>query len=149
MKHYTKENFAIAKSVGFAINRARNLILMEMDAALADLEISGQNIGIMMALYRGVASTPFELSKLLGTDTGLMTRMLDRLEKRGLLVRTRSIEDRRVVKLALTAKGKDVAEQIPDRAPDVLNERLKDFSKAEFNEFLRLLNKFIGEQIDK
>jgi DNA-binding MarR family transcriptional regulator len=149
MKHYTKENFIPANSVGYALIRARNLIMAEMDAAMADLDISGQNIGILLSLHNGAASTPFELSKLLDMDTGLMTRMLDKLEKHGLLSRARSVEDRRVVNLTLTAKGREVAQQIPERAPDVLNERLKHFSKAEFNEFRRLLNKFIAAQDSK
>ncbi len=83
MKHYTKENFKMTESVGFAINKARNLILMEMDAALKDLDITGQQMGILLALDHGSATTPFELSRLLGIDTGLMTRMLDKLEDRG------------------------------------------------------------------
>lgn len=142
MKHYTKETFNLTESVGFFLNKARNLVLMEMDTALKELDITAQQMGIMLSLSRGMATTPFELSKLLAIDTGLMTRMLDKLEHRGLLTRSRSIDDRRVVNLALTAKGHSVANQIPEIAPEVLNARLKDFTRDEFNEFLRLLDKF-------
>jgi DNA-binding MarR family transcriptional regulator len=43
----------------------------------------------------------------------------------------------------LTAKGREVADRIPDIAPEVLNARLGKFSKAEFDEFRRLLGKFL------
>ncbi|KJK23942.1 MFS transporter [Burkholderiaceae bacterium 16] len=142
MKHYTRENFRLTQSVGFFLNKARNLVLMEMDAALKELDITAQQMGILLSLSRGVATTPFELSKLLVIDTGLMTRMLDKLEHKGLLTRSRSVDDRRVVNLELTAKGHGVAEQIPEIAPEVLNARLKDFTKGEFDEFIRLLGKF-------
>jgi DNA-binding MarR family transcriptional regulator len=142
MDHYSKDDFELAHSVGFLLNRARNTLLMEMDAALKGMDITGQQMGIVMALTRGLATTPYELSKLLGIDTGLMTRMLDKLEAHGLLTRSRSTEDRRVVNLTLTKKGKKVAERIPEVAPKVLNHRLKHFSKAEFAEFRRLLAKF-------
>ena len=142
MKHYTRENFRLTQSVGFFLNKARNLVLMEMDAALKELDITAQQMGILLSLSRGVATTPFELSKLLAIDTGLMTRMLDKLEHKGLLTRSRSVDDRRVVNLELTAKGHGVAEQIPEIAPEVLNARLKGFTKSEFDEFLRLLDKF-------
>ncbi|MGO4813579.1 MarR family winged helix-turn-helix transcriptional regulator [Cupriavidus sp. 2MCAB6] len=142
MKHYTRENFRLTQSVGFFLNKARNLVLMEMDAALKELDITAQQMGILLSLSRGVATTPFELSKLLVIDTGLMTRMLDKLEHKGLLTRSRSVDDRRVVNLELTAKGHGVAEQIPEIAPEVLNARLKDFTKSEFDEFIRLLGKF-------
>lgn len=145
MKHYTTENFTLNQSVGFLLTKARNLITAEMDAALKDLEITGPQMGVILALRRGLAGTPFELSKLLSIDTGLMTRILDKLEDKGLLARSRSVDDRRVVNLVLTKKGLGVSEEIPKVAPDVLNARLKKFSKAEFEELGRLLQKFIGE----
>jgi DNA-binding MarR family transcriptional regulator len=145
VRHYTKDNFILTESVGFALVKARNLIVTEMDAAMKDLDISGQQMGIMLMLKQKLASTPFELSKMLGIDTGLMTRMLDKLEGKGLLVRERDEEDRRVVNLSLTKAGVTVAEQIPEIAPDVLNARLKGFTKAEVNELRRLLRKFVND----
>ena len=145
MKHYTPENFSLTQSVGFLLTKARNLITTEMDTALKDLDITGPQMGILLAMQRGLASTPFELSKMLSVDTGLMTRMLDKLETKGLLERSRSVDDRRVVNLELTKKGEAIAAEIPTIAPEVLNVRLKKFTKAEFDELCRLLNKFIGE----
>ena len=145
MKHYTPENFSLTQSVGFLLTKARNLITAEMDTALKDLDITGPQMGILLAMQRGLASTPFELSKMLSVDTGLMTRMLDKLETKGLLERSRSVDDRRVVNLVLTKKGEEIAAEIPNIAPEVLNARLKKFTKAEFEELCRLLNKFIGE----
>ncbi|MEM5456167.1 MarR family transcriptional regulator [Paraburkholderia phytofirmans] len=145
MNHYTPENFSLTQSVGFSINKARNLLITEMDTALKDLDITSQQMGILLSVHWSVATTPFELSRLLGIDTGLMTRMLDKLEARGLLERSRSIEDRRVVNLELTKEGNAIAVQLPSIAPVVLNRRLKRFTKAEFEEFRRLLNKFLAE----
>ncbi|MEM5339253.1 MarR family winged helix-turn-helix transcriptional regulator [Paraburkholderia azotifigens] len=145
MRHYTKDNFRLTESVGYQLVKARNLIVTEMDAALKDLDISSQQMGIMLMLRQKLASTPFELSKMLGIDTGLMTRMLDKLEAKGLVVRSRDEQDRRVVNLSLTKAGIAVADQIPDIAPDVLNARLKDFTKAELTELRRLLRKFVSD----
>ena len=145
MKHYTAESFSLTQSVGFLLTKARNLITSEMDTALKDLDITGPQMGILLAMQRGLASTPFELSKMLSVDTGLMTRMLDKLETKGLLERSRSVDDRRVVNLVLTKKGEEIAAEIPNIAPEVLNARLKKFTKAEFEELCRLLNKFNGE----
>ncbi|WGS53325.1 MarR family transcriptional regulator [Paraburkholderia sp. D15] len=145
MRHYTKDNFVLTESVGFALVKARNLIVTEMDAAMKELDISSQQMGIMLMLKEKLASTPFELSKLLGIDTGLMTRMLDKLESKGLVVRSRDEQDRRVVNLSLTKAGTAVAAQIPEIAPDVLNARLKGFTKTELNDLRRLLRKFVGD----
>jgi DNA-binding MarR family transcriptional regulator len=145
MKHYTEENYSLTQSVGFLMTKARNQLTAEMDAALKDLDITSQQMGILLSLTRGDATTPFELSKLLSIDTGLMTRMLDKLEAKQLLERARSVEDRRVVNLRLTEEGRAIAARIPEIAPQVLNERLRKFTKAEFDELYRLLRKFVGE----
>ena len=145
MNHYSRDNFRLTHSIGFMINKARNILIVEMDAALKELDISSQQMGILLSLTLGLATTPFELSKVLGIDTGLMTRMLDKLEAKELLQRSRSLEDRRVVNLALTEKGEEVAAQIPEIAPDVLNAHLKNFNKTEFEELRRLLRKFLDE----
>ncbi|CAB3779946.1 Multiple antibiotic resistance protein MarR [Paraburkholderia ultramafica] len=145
MNHYSPESFSPTQSVGFAINKARNVLINEMDAALKELDITSQHVGILLSMRRGVATTPFELSKLLGIDTGLMTRMLDKLEKKGLLERSRSIEDRRVVNLKLTKEGEAISGQLPGIVPMVLSRRLRKFTKTEFEELRRLLNKFLAD----
>jgi len=142
MKHYNRNNFQVMQSVGFFINRARNLTAMELDDALKPLDITSQQMGILLSVARGIANTPYELSKLLGIDTGLMTRTLDKLEQKRLLVRSRNVEDRRVVNLELTAQGQEIADQVPDIASEVLNRRLQRFTATEFQDFLRLLKKF-------
>jgi DNA-binding MarR family transcriptional regulator len=143
MKHYTKDNFHPTTSVGFSLVKARNVVISEMDAVLKDLDITAQQMGIILCLGRGLATTPFELSKMLEIDSGLMTRMLDKLEKQGLLARERSVEDRRSVNLGLTEQGVAVMKEIPKVAPEALNRRLKDFTQEEFLEFHRLLEKFL------
>lgn len=145
MNHYTPDSFSMTQSVGFSITKARNVLVTEMDAALKELDITSQQMGVLLSMRQGIATTPFELSKLLGIDTGLMTRMLDKLETKGLLARSRSVEDRRVVNLKLTEEGEAVAAQLPAIAPVVLNRRLKKFTKAEFEELRRLLNKFLAD----
>jgi len=145
MDHYTRDNFSLTQSVGFAINKARNLLVAEVDTALKDLGITSQQMGILLSMRGGVTATPFELSKLLGIDTGLMTRMLDKLEDKGLLERSRSLEDRRVVNLNLTVQGEELAARLPDIVPVVLNARLKKFTKSEFKELRRLLYTFLED----
>lgn len=143
MNHYSKQNFVLTQSVGFTLAKARNLMAAEIDSALKEYGITSQQMGILLSLNSGVASTPFELSKVLGIDTGLMTRMLDKLEAKELLKRSRTAEDRRIVNLTLTIQGHQLAKQIPEIVPPVLNARLKHFSPQEFEEFRRLLEKFI------
>lgn len=145
MRHYTKDNFDLSDNVAFAIVKARNLVMLQMDAAVKDLNIKAPHVGIFISLLRGKDVTPACLSRHLGVDTGLMTRTIDRLEALGMVTRSRSINDRRVVNLELTEAGRAVALRITEIAPDVLNTRLARFSADEFDELCRLLRKFLND----
>jgi DNA-binding MarR family transcriptional regulator len=145
MSFYTPDNYQMVESVGFALNKARNLLSTELDAGLRELGVKTQHIGILMTLKRGICATPASLARHLGVDTGLMTRLLDGLETRGMLRRSRDTGDRRVVNLVLTETGQAAATRISEIAPVVLNARLHAFSAAEFDELRRLLNKFLND----
>jgi DNA-binding MarR family transcriptional regulator len=145
MPFYTQDNYQQSESVGFLLNKARNQLAADMDAALKELNIRAQHSGILMSLLRGSCTTPASLARHLSVDTGLMTRILDKLEALGLLVRSRDLADRRVVNLQLTPVGRAAALRITEVAPDVLNERLQGFSDVEYDELRRLLHKLIKE----
>ena len=73
--------------------------------------------------------------------------ILDRLETRGLVKRTRSTEDRRVVSVALTRKGKDAVKKVPVVAQGLLLTGLEELSDAELgliSEGMELLVGILG-----
>jgi len=145
MQHYSKDDFHLEDNLALTIAKARNLVMMQMDAAMKRLNVRAQHVGIFVSLLRGFDTTPAMLSRHLGIDTGLMSRTLDRLETAGMLTRSRSVDDRRVVNLELTETGREVALRITEIAPDVLNARLEHFTPEEFDELRRLLRKFLND----
>ena len=66
-----------------------------------------------------------------GVSAPAMTRYLDRMEKAGLIVRTRSTEDARRIKLALTPKGVRALRSVRRRRTAWLAERLEGLSVSE------------------
>jgi DNA-binding MarR family transcriptional regulator len=77
-------------------------------------------------------------------DSGAFTRVLDQLEKRGLIRRERSETDRRVVLLHLTPDGRRVVETLLPIVVERLNHALAEFSAAEVATLARLLRRLIG-----
>src|ERR1700730_537076 len=145
MNHYEDEkNFMFIHSVGYLLNRARNDLSTEIDSELKDYGITGAQMGILLSVEANLASSPFAMARLLGIDAGLMSRMLDKLEERGFLERSRSVEDRRVVNLTLTSHGREVTARLPGIACGVVNAHLDEFSEEEFMQMRRLLHKFVG-----
>lgn len=141
---YDPENIELDTSVGYYLTRARQALVERMDHALAPLGLTAQQIGVMLLLARGEARTPLELSRRLSYDSGSMTRMLDRLEKKGLLARCRSSEDRRVIELTLTERGRSAADVLPGLVASELNAQLAGFSAAELDTMTALLQRFIA-----
>ncbi|RKP58521.1 MarR family winged helix-turn-helix transcriptional regulator [Pararobbsia silviterrae] len=141
------EDFSLEGSVGYYLARARNVLLHRMDTAVAPLGLTPQQIGVMFQLSKGLARTPQELSRALAYDSGSMTRMLDRLEKKGFIARTRSEQDRRVVEIALTDAGRAIAAQLPNVCGSVMSEVLAPFSKDEVEILIRLLTRIAEHEI--
>ena len=83
---------------------------------LAELGLTYPQYLAMLVLWEEDGLTVSDLSARLLTDPGSMTPLLKRLEAEGLIMRTRSKDDERVVRLVLTDAGKALrqkAENIP------------------------------------
>jgi DNA-binding MarR family transcriptional regulator len=145
---YGPGKVGVVPSLGYFLSTARNVLAARMDRAVAPLGLTSSQIGVILLLWFEHARTPNEMSRVLSYDTGSMTRMLDRLEKKGFLVRQRSHADRRVVELALTPLGRDAAQQLPERMASVMNEQLRGFSADEVTTLVSLLQRFIANDAD-
>ncbi|CAB3702820.1 Transcriptional regulator SlyA [Paraburkholderia phenoliruptrix] len=145
---YKADEIRLDTSLGYYLSKARNVLVERTDRAVKPLGLTAQQIGVILMLAAGRANTPFELSRVMSYDSGSMTRLLDRLEKKGFLLRTRSDADRRMVKLELTQQGQDAARQLPGIGAAVLNEQLRGFSAADLATLIDLLGRFIANGID-
>ncbi|MEZ5740456.1 MAG: MarR family transcriptional regulator [Burkholderiaceae bacterium] len=85
-----------------------------------------------------------ELARCSNIDAGSMTRLLDRLEKKGLCRRDRSTDDRRVVHVVLTPEGEAAAARAPEVLARVMNAHLSGFSHDEW----RTLKAFLRRMAD-
>jgi DNA-binding MarR family transcriptional regulator len=138
---YTLENYHPEDSLGRLIADVSGRLLAAFDDEMTDLGISGAQWVILMRIANGCASTAAELCRFSRYDTGSMTRMLDRLEEKGLVRRTRSSTDRRVIQLELTEAGRDLYPLLPPVAIKVLNAHLKGFTREELECLKGFLNR--------
>jgi DNA-binding MarR family transcriptional regulator len=82
-----------------------------------------------------------ELSERMLTKDPDVTRLIDRLETRGLLTRARSDEDRRVVRTRITPEGLDVLAKLDEPSERWTRGQLGHMNKTELREFIRLLER--------
>jgi len=141
---YAIETFRPSQGIGAYIGRARRTIVEAIDRKLAPLDISHAQWIVVMLLGDGAASTAAELCKILIYDPGAMTRLLDRLEKKGVLRRARAKGDRRTVRLQLTAAGKRLYPRILEALVEVFNRLLRGYSKGEVCQLEDLLKRIVA-----
>ncbi|TSA13329.1 MAG: MarR family transcriptional regulator [Betaproteobacteria bacterium] len=141
---YDIETFRPSQGVGAFIGRARRTIVEAIDQELAPLDISHAQWIVVMLLGDGVASTAAELCKILIYDPGAMTRLLDRLEKKGVLRRMRTKGERRSVRLELTAEGRKLYPRILQALVQVFNRLLRGFGKKEVQQLEGLLQRMVA-----
>lgn len=141
---YQAETYRIEESVGYLVNRLAQTVARELDRRMIGLGLTDAQWKPMFMLYQGGCSTAADLSRIACHDTGAVTRLLDRLEAKGLLRRVRSAEDRRVVKLELTDAGRKIAAEVPKIIADLANQVLAGFSHDEFVQFKDLLGRALA-----
>jgi DNA-binding MarR family transcriptional regulator len=93
-------------SVGYLMGRARASLLSGLDTELERFGLSGMQFAVLKHLADGAARTAADLCRFMQYDTGAMTRILDRLEGKGLVRRERSRGDRRAVVLRVAPSGR-------------------------------------------
>ena len=145
MSHYREDSFLPVQRIVFVLSKARNLLTAEMDVELAGTGVSSSHVGTLLLLSVVIARSSVELSKLLGINSGFVTRVVDRLERQGFVRRDRNSPDRRVVSLTLTEAGRNLAAWTAEIAPAMLNRRLSGFTPLEFAALCRLLRKLLDE----
>jgi DNA-binding MarR family transcriptional regulator len=136
---YRPENYQPDESVGYLMRRILHAAAIEVEREMGPKGLTNAQWIPLFKLSIGSASTVAELARECQLDAGAMTRLLDRLEAKGLLRRVRSSEDRRVVNLQLTDAGRAAAQQIPDVLCRVQNAHMQGFSHAEWNTLRSLL----------
>jgi len=140
---YRADSYCAEESVGYLMKRIMMSVVYQVDKRLDVHELTSAQWGPLMRLRTTGGSTVAELARWLQVDAGAMTRLLDRLEKKGLCKRVRSTEDRRVVKVELTPEGESAIQQVPAVLADVMNAHLAGFSKTEWQALKTYLQRML------
>ncbi|MDR3368434.1 MarR family transcriptional regulator [Rhodoferax sp.] len=130
-------------SVGYLMRRILTLVGQGVERELEPTGLTNAQWIPLFKLHRGCATTVAELARECGHDTGATTRLVDRLEAKGLCQRVRSQEDRRVVHIELTPTGQAAAQEIPVILSKVQNDYLAGFTLEEWQTLKSYLRRIL------
>lgn len=89
-----------------------------------------------------------DLSKALKVSTARMTKLLKTMEKKKLIIKTKSVLDARKIIISITEKGKETLISFKNAMADFLNSIIEEIGEEKFDEFINTsLN--IQKTIDK
>lgn len=147
---YEFDSYQPRKGVGYLLHRVRSEMLLAIDKALAADEELGpfeltaaQFIVIATLALSDCATSSSELCRGISYDAGAMTRMIDRLESKGLIRRSRRPDDRRVVCIELTEEGTRAFPRMKALSMGVVNRFLRGFSHTEASQLEGYLNRML------
>ena len=141
---YDTKTFQPREAIGALIGRTRKTIIHKIDAELAPLDVSAAQWIVVLLVGENAASSATGLCEALAYDPGAMTRLLDRLEAKGIVRRARSPEDRRTIQLELTDSGKALYPKIISAMVDVNNSLLQGFSQEEVSQLEGYLRRMLA-----
>lgn len=126
----------IATCYNLLMREARQRVVSRWNLTLPQFDVLAE-----LARADDEGFTFVELSRLLLVTSGNLTGIVDRLEQQKLVERRPDDKDRRVIRVALTEKGRKVTDQVlPAHAADI-EEILSFMPRAALNQLNELLGK--------
>jgi len=137
--------YKLDESIGYLMSRAKSALSNAVTQhTMSELGITSTQASMLFMLATGRCTAAVDLARDYGIDASAVTRLIDRLEKRGLLFRSRSAEDRRVVKLELTNQGYGLAAQMPPIFQNVIDTMMQGFTPDETDLLRGLLRRMLA-----
>ena len=126
-----------------SLARTNALLSDGIDQALSARGLSSTQYNVLRIL-RGAGPQGLcrnEIGERLITRMPDVTRLLDRMEARGLVSRLRSTEDRRLVNTTLTEQGRALVDQLDPEVDGLHREQLGHLTSAELRTLTDLLER--------
>lgn len=107
--------------------------------------ITGSQFAVLEAIpEKGIPLSA--IAKIIRREPSNITGIVDRLEKSGWIQRGRDPEDRRVIRVYLNEKGKQLLEEIKIIHPDIIHHQLSVLTLDEKKKLLEIITKIKQHQ---
>lgn len=133
--------FNIDDSFGYWINVVALKLKNELNRCFSNYEITAEQWAVLNRLWDEDGVTQKELAEKTAKDQPNTGRILEKLEKKGFVSRRSDKNDRRILLVFLTSKGKEFRSELVANAVSVLQNARKDITDAEIETLKTILQK--------
>ncbi|MGW9131818.1 MarR family winged helix-turn-helix transcriptional regulator [Streptomyces sp. NPDC055681] len=134
---------AIHDSFSSILSRWSATSIQDVILARAEAGIDPTAMTVLNALMRaGGSARPSYVAQQTGTGASNVSKVLARMEERGLVVRTTDPTDQRATTITVTTAARRIHQSIVDTSCDMLTELLHDWPSADVKQFSTLLARY-------
>jgi DNA-binding MarR family transcriptional regulator len=143
MRSTNEPDFVLHNSYTFWISRLAALMQEEFNRRLQGEDVSWPQWMVLNVLAQQIATTPATIADNIGVDRSAVTRLLDRLEKKGLVLREHDKLDRRSVNVLLTDTGRKIMARLNGLAREHQEHFLASMHNTEHRSFKGNIQKLL------
>jgi len=139
------------RHIGFLISDVARLMRTAFDRRVRRLGLTRSQWLVINRLHRRPGATQSELAEMLEVEKATAGRMVDRMEKKGWVMRRPDAADRRVNRLFLTAEADLIQVQlaeIADRTVDNALALLSAREREQFSEWMRQVKRQLQAMLE-
>lgn len=122
----------------------RRTMMGRMAPPPSEVELSPQSGYALMVLADRGRLTMSDFAEALGVSLSTATRTVERLIEKGLAIRSRIEDDRRVVRVELSEQGRKLTRHFLDQRYEMGRRMLAPLTHAEREMFIELMRKITG-----
>jgi DNA-binding MarR family transcriptional regulator len=138
--------YSIMSSTGYWVTLVAKSMEYDLEERLKVHGITRATFAILSAIFHDKKTTPAALASFIGIDGAAITRHLDQIERQGLILRERSVADRRSVNLKLTQKGSDLVPKLVAESKATNQKFLAGITSAEIEGLQRTIRKMLSSR---
>ncbi|HZG17785.1 MAG TPA: MarR family transcriptional regulator [Candidatus Bathyarchaeia archaeon] len=131
----------LEESFGFILNNTGRRVTQLLNLHLQPHEITTEQFSLLRRLNEQDGISQKELAKRVGKDQTNITRILDQLERKGLVIRKPNQEDRRSFLAYVTDEGRALDEILVPIEQEVIRKVLADLSEENVRHLKTLLTR--------
>lgn len=139
------------RHIGFLISDVARMMRTAFDRRVRRLGLTRSQWLVLNRLHRRPGATQSELAEMLEVEKATAGRMVDRMEKKGWVVRRADAADRRVNRLHLTAEADLIQVQLAQIADSTVDDALALLSareRAEFSDWMRRVKRQLQAMLE-
>ena len=134
-------DFKLDDSLGFILNKTNSKLKNQLYQRFNEYNVTPEQWSVLNCLWVQEGISPKELADMIFKDKPNTNRILEKLQKKDLILRKHHPLDKRAYQIYLTKRGWQLKDELVPKAIQLLEEATAGIEKDTIVEMIRLLNK--------